>query len=322
MVGAGEAGPNAGEPTERMRQRAPLMPGAVEADVSHFREHGYCVVRGIVGQAELVALREETYAQVSAGPSREPRSDYLVKDLPGGGEAFFRIQFLTDKAMRNDSLLRALANPRIIARVAALLGPDWTTYGSAMVFKGPGGGPAIELHRDVQPGALFPPEHLFFNVDLYLDPAGPDSGCLKVLPGSHRERDVREELALGLAHPGLVDVPMEPGDVLFHDAMLLHGSLPTGDGGGLRRVLYYSYQSAAAMLADGVLPGLVPPRRWVAQSMRLVQEAAARRASGPYAGEEAVGLPAVPAAWTEEVAATPLELRPVAGNLPWEKARS
>ncbi|HET7571091.1 MAG TPA: phytanoyl-CoA dioxygenase family protein [Gaiellaceae bacterium] len=285
-----------------------------------FRADGYLVLRGLIRPDELAALQEETLAQIEAGPKREPRGDFGCKRRPGGEEVFYRIQFVTAKELRNDSLLLGIAEPTILAIVAELLGEDWTTYGSALVFKAAGGGPAIELHRDTGSALRFSPEHLFFNVGFYLDAANPATGCLKVLPGSHRLGDVSDLIAAGLENPDLVDVPMEPGDVLIHDSMLLHGSLPTPDAAPLRRTIYYSYQGAGWMLREGVVPGHPTHRGWVAENMRLMQHAIERRAASPrHRGEQPFAyLP--PREWCEEVEAACLTTRPISGDLPWERA--
>lgn len=292
----------------------------VRRDADQFAQDGFCVVRDALVPAELEALRAETLAQIEAGPHREPSTDFRTKALPDGREVFFRIQFLTAKAIRNDSMLLALGQPEILKRVAAILGDDWTTYGSAMVFKAQGGGPEVDLHRDTRLDArVFDPGHVFFNADIYLDRATPETGCLKVLPGSHRIEDARPLVAQGLDNlPGLVDVPMEPGDVLFHDAMLLHGSLPTAAESPLRRVLYYSYQSAAWMQREGVIPGFPVGRRWLAQHIKLVAHAIeCRRGAAHLSGERQVDYQ-VPSEWAGDVERVPLDLRPVEGNLPWE----
>ena len=280
-----------------------------------FDEDGFVILRGLIGGDELAALQEETAAQIAAGHDRQPSSDFLTTSVSDGSTQFFRIQFLTDKSIANESLLLALAYPGILELVAELVGPDWTTYGSAMVFKGEGGGPVIPLHRDIRDPRNVPdPGHVFFNVDIYLDAATPTTGALRVVPGSHRRVDVTTDIAAGLDHPDLIDVPMAPGDVLFHHSLLLHGSHETSAGSALRRVLYYSYQGAAWMLTEGVLPGLIPPRRWIAESMRLVDHAGERRQA---AGMDAHRFP-IATEWRDEVAHSELTLRPIAGNLPWE----
>jgi ectoine hydroxylase-related dioxygenase (phytanoyl-CoA dioxygenase family) len=187
-----------------------------------------------------------------------------------------------------------------------------------MVFKASGGGAAIELHRDTGSiTGVFSSPHPFFNVDIYLDRATPETGCLRVLPGSHLWPDVSARFGSEADADDLVDVVMEPGDVLFHDSMLMHGSLPTPVGAPLRRVLYYSYQSGDDMDREGVLPGHPVSRRWIAEQMKLMQHAAAERAER-YPDETPFRWSPAPT-WSDEIEAAELTLRPVEGTLPWER---
>ena len=293
--------------------QAPALP-----EVETFARDGFVILRNVLSPAELEALRAETQAQIDAGPAREPRTDFISRKLPDGNERFFRIQNLTSKSLVNESLLQSIAQPRILDVVAGILGPDWTTYGTAMVFKGSGGGPVISLHRDTFLDRSHSPEHHSFNVDIYLDAATPETGCLRVVPGSHKLADVKPVIEAGLDHPDLVDVPMQPGDVLFHDVLLLHGSRPTVAGSPLRRVIYNSYQSAGWMEREGVLPTLDVSRRWIAQNIKLIQHAIARRRANPALAGETQFDYAVPDEWRAAVDAVELDLRPEE-DLPWFK---
>jgi phytanoyl-CoA dioxygenase PhyH len=70
----------------------------------------------------------------------------------------------------------------------------------------------------------------------YLDPTGPDSGALRVMPGSHHStfnealRDVRAARMRDPSLPGHV-VATDPGDVILMDEHVLHAAF----GGGVRR---------------------------------------------------------------------------------------
>jgi hypothetical protein len=57
---------------------------------------------------------------------------------------------------------------------------------------------------------------------------------------------------------------MEPGDVLLHNVMVVHGS-PRTVGKGLRRTIYYEFRPAEEILADGPWD-----RAWIERRMRLV----------------------------------------------------
>ena len=57
---------------------------------------------------------------------------------------------------------------------------------------------------------------------------------------------------------------MEPGDVLLHNAMVVHGSEPV-IGKALRRTVYYEFRAAEEILADGPWD-----RNWIDRRLRLV----------------------------------------------------
>lgn len=282
----------------------------LDALVADFRRDGFCVIRGALDAGELAALQEETWAQIAAGPDREPSTDFMMRRVVDGDDLFFRIQTLHDRPLVNDSTLRALAHPVILELSRRLMdGADITHLGNAMVWKGPDGGPPIDVHRDSFPTAEGHVPDLV-NVDLYLDAATVETGCLYVLPGSHRRADVRAEMAAGFTDE-FVPVPMAAGDVLFHSAMVLHGSHPTPKGGPLRRVFYVTYDRADRIRGAGPYPGLPVSDEWVAQNMALIQHAARRR------GFEWSFSPE----WQELIDRVPFVLRPVSGNLPWETGR-
>jgi hypothetical protein len=57
---------------------------------------------------------------------------------------------------------------------------------------------------------------------------------------------------------------MQPGDVLVHDVMVVHGSAEV-EGKNLRRTIYYEFRAAEEILADGPWD-----RDWIDKRLRLV----------------------------------------------------
>jgi len=62
----------------------------------------------------------------------------------------------------------------------------------------------------------------------------------------------------------MITVEMEPGDVLLHDVMVVHGSEEV-EGKALRRTIYYEFRAAEEILADGPWD-----REWIDRRLRLV----------------------------------------------------
>ena len=70
-----------------------------------------------------------------------------------------------------------------------------------------------------------------------------------------------------------VYVELEPGDVLLHDVMVLHGSERTL-GKALRRTIYYEFRSAEMILDEGPWDA-----EWIDRRMRLIPLALKRYAA-------------------------------------------
>ena len=68
----------------------------------------------------------------------------------------------------------------------------------------------------------------------------------------------------------MVQVEMEPGDVLLHDTMVVHGSEQVA-GKALRRTIYYEFRAAEEILEDGPWD-----REWIDRRMRLLPLVLAR----------------------------------------------
>jgi ectoine hydroxylase-related dioxygenase (phytanoyl-CoA dioxygenase family) len=239
-----------------------------------YRQNGFAIARRVFVGEELAALDQESRAQISAGCNRTPTEDYLRKPMPDGEERFFRVDWLTDdqKVIHNDSLATAAVHPLVHEVISDVLNGSCTLTSSAMVFKNEGGGPEVSLHRDDFPDRQrFDSRHVVISADVYIDPTTARNGCLKIIPGSHRIEDVTAHIKTNLSHPELVDLEMNPGDVLFHDGELLHGSAATERDATLRRILYYVWQCPDWVEREGYVPGLRPPRTWIAESIRLTQ---------------------------------------------------
>lgn len=262
---------------------------------AEYEERGYVRIPGAATGAEFAELRAETMAQIEAGP-REPAEDFGLSPLENGPAVQYRVDNLVRHALVNDSVLIASVHPVILDAVGALFRAP-VNGAHALVFKGPHGGGNVPMHThhlNIEEPVSWTLERDVCNVSIYLDRADSHSGCLRVLPGSHRwpVADLRAIIDDQFDIPGLVEVAMEPGDVMLHSEFIVHGSRPTPPGGPLRRVVYFAF-------AEGDREREYTARR--ALWLRRLQEAARRRALTSYrAGAQPFE---VPAAWADDVGA-------------------
>lgn len=282
----------------------PPMSESVGELAAQFRRFGYAVDRDVVTGVELASLRRETAAMIAAD-RRVPPGDFQVRD----GRPW-KIDFPSDPAKQeyNDSIGIVTAHPRITSVITAIIGASHTLVNTILTFKHSGGGAVVPRHRDDFPDRIeFSQGHIVMSADIYLDDSSTANGCLYVIPGSQIVNDVSDLVAMPMtATADMVPVEMRAGDILYHDALLVHGSKSTPPGDNMRRVLYAVYTSPDMLISEGILATLpVPPRWWVSS---VVSQAAhwARRRSDVYGDSRYE----IPASWQSEVERTEPNLRP------------
>jgi hypothetical protein len=163
----------------------------------------------------------------------------------------------------------ALAHaPCIVDAVVQLIGPNAILWGSQLFAKRAGDGLAIPWHQDGHYWPLDP--RMTCSAWIAVDESTADNGCLRVLPGSHQQglfdhvTGDGKGAALNAAidptrmnESDAVDVELAPGQVSFHDIMLVHGSNPNGSG-KRRAGLVFRYMPAAVTY-DRNYPDRVQP---------------------------------------------------------------
>lgn len=235
-----------------------------DEQIRSFDEHGYLILRRWVPEDLLRSLQgagESWIAQGMGMRDDDPRrEDFVFAERPHG-RVMYRVNYLHDKGQA--ASLELLGCPQILAVAESLCGPNFVPTYESMVFKQAGDGEAIPWHQD----AIHPHRHhRIFNLDLYLDSSRIGGGALRVLPGTQGTR--QDICALTERHgwdvPGMIQVEMEPGDVLLHDVMVVHGSEQV-ERCDLRRTIYYEFRPAEEILEDGPWD-----RTWIDRRLRLI----------------------------------------------------
>ncbi|MFE0254084.1 phytanoyl-CoA dioxygenase family protein [Streptomyces sp. NPDC059010] len=225
---------------------APILP---EAGLRQFREDGFTVVRGLFGYDEIDRLRARFTALHAAGPVPghfEPR--------PSDGDPLRAYPRVMQPHEIDALSLRMLLDPRLRGVLEVLLGEEVLAAQSMFYFKPPGArGQA--LHQDnfylrVEPGTCVA-------AWIACDVIDRDNGGLEVVPGTHamdlfcpESADAEVSFAREYVPPpaGLAAVPvdMEPGDVLFFNGSVVHGSQPNRTTDRFRRSFIGHYVGRSA----------------------------------------------------------------------------
>jgi hypothetical protein len=128
-------------------------------------------------------------------------------------------------------------HPVLLDRIEEVLGPNLVCWAMYFWYKEPHNGKYIPWHQD----AVYWPMKPRINMTAWvaLGPTSKENGCLRVIPGSHKEwldehyqdLDAAAQLGRGLTADQVdesraVDFEMSPGEVVFFSEATLHSSTP------------------------------------------------------------------------------------------------
>lgn len=134
--------------------------------------------------------------------------------------------------------LDIIRNPEILDLVEQLIGPDLVLWGVTIFGKPARVGKATPWHQD---GDYYPIEPLeTLTVWISLDGSTPEQGCMRYIPGSHRDHQLyshhfehRDDYTLAqVIDDGQVDlstardIVLDAGQIAMFDVYLVHGSEP------------------------------------------------------------------------------------------------
>ena len=194
--------------------------------VTHFQTLGFVVCKQLYSKDEVRAIGAAFDAAM-----KKARGDAELPDLQQDerGNSRVRQQIIPFFDYDPEAFYPMLADERILGTFEALMGDDFIfTVSEGIIHAG-----GSAWHHD----ACAPEGFFSMRAAMYLDPLGPDDGCLNVIPGSHT-KEYREALVANINNLGLkpTEVPgrypliNQPGDVLFMNHKCLHSALSANIG--------------------------------------------------------------------------------------------
>ncbi len=189
-------------------------------EVADYQENGFAAPIPVLSAAEADELRDEV-----ARLRREHPSD--------AG------QFLgTNCHLLLPSFYDLALSEKVLDAVEAVLDPNLLVWSSGFFLKDPGDEKFVSWHQDSTYWGLEPPE--ITTAWIALTPSVSESGCLRVVPGSHTQGQVAhidsfaetnmlsrgQEIAVDVREDEAHDIELQPGEMSLHHVRLVHGSEP------------------------------------------------------------------------------------------------
>lgn len=209
------------------------------AEVEDFRRNGYIVVKGLIPEAYLDAMRRVTQRDLEQFQGDvEFEADLNYPGAPESREAEGgrTVRRLRQAVSRDPVFLRLVREPGILGRFQQLLGPHIVmplAHHNCIMTKQPRFSSDTGWHQDTRYWSFLKDD--LVNLWIALGPETLQNGCLQVLPGSHAAAVQRSQLdadlflrtdlkqnetMLSTACP----VELHPGDALFFHARCFHAA--------------------------------------------------------------------------------------------------
>ncbi|MBX2856727.1 MAG: phytanoyl-CoA dioxygenase family protein [Rhodobacteraceae bacterium] len=181
-----------------------------------YRRDGYLSPVDVISAAEAARHRAEMeQAESEIGPLHYKTKAYTFLRSP----------------------LELATKPEVLDLVEQMIGPDILLYNATYIVKEPHTSSHVSWHQDLTFWGLSNDEQV--TLWLALSPATSESGCMRMVPGSHRsgriDHDTTDDpsnvLFLGQTVTGVseseaVMCPLAPGQASFHHGWTLHASMP------------------------------------------------------------------------------------------------
>ncbi|ANE48352.1 phytanoyl-CoA dioxygenase [Paenibacillus swuensis] len=214
-----------------------------EKDVEFYKENGYLLVRGVFNPQEVEEMREAVDAIIQrAAQTKLDSNDAWQGDfLPKEELKKLVLKGFHDVHYHDAAFTRAIVHPNMKAVLTRIIGPNVQLHHSKMLVKPPENGAAFPMHQDYP---YFPHEnHSMLAASVHLDRADEENGCLRVIPGSHRQGELPHVGSYYLNHkeyPITDGIPCvaEAGDVLFFNYLTIHGSESNKSSRTRRNILF------------------------------------------------------------------------------------
>ncbi len=189
------------------------------AEVARYREDGYlCPIRVLTAEDAARYRARLEAAEAAAGGS-----------LPGPYKHKPHLVYIFAQEL--------VRQPRILDAVEAVIGPDILCWETVFFTKEPRTRDFISWHQDITYWGLEAQGDVV-TAWVALSPWTPLSGCMRVVPGTHKCEVVAhadtfaegnmlsrgQEIAVEVDEAHAVDLVLEPGEMSLHHVKIFHGS--------------------------------------------------------------------------------------------------
>jgi len=196
--------------------------------VESYRQDGYLSARQLLSVAEAERFRNDCLRTCAKPIELGDQNPYSLKRHASNRVKPYLLFPWAAELVRH---------PRILDLVEAVIGPDILVFHTTVWLKEVHSENYVPWHQDATYFGLAPFEHV--TAWVALTPSRPESGCVRVIPGSHHNGQLAhfdnhndpltmlsrgQKLADAIREEDAVNLVLEPGDVSLHHTLSVHSS--------------------------------------------------------------------------------------------------
>lgn len=209
-------------------------------ELAGFARDGFITVRAMFGPDEMARISAWA-EEVEAWPEVPGKyMKYFEKSLKEPGKRI--INRIENFYPYHEGFHALFDDARVMGRLEELFGGPAVLFKEKINFKYPGGS-GFKHHQD-QAAGWWDYADFFISMLISIDASTPENGCLEIAPGDakhrHLDREWKPFTEDEIKAMPFVQVPTAPGDVIFFDSFVPHGSYPNLSD-ERRRILYVTY---------------------------------------------------------------------------------
>lgn len=202
-----------------------------EEQIAFFRENGYILVKGLLTKEEAAMYRQEVHDLLARLQQYDEMDAAWASGKETSAEAKnTKIFHCHNVQFYSAAFSRLMVDERVTGVASDVIGsPNVQLHHSKMFVKPPEKGAAFPMHQDAP---YFPHDnHSMIAVILFFDSSSEEKGCVRVVPGSHKNGILEHTPEGGWHLPfeqypisSAVPCPAEAGDALYFSYLTVHGS--------------------------------------------------------------------------------------------------
>jgi ectoine hydroxylase-related dioxygenase (phytanoyl-CoA dioxygenase family) len=197
-------------------------------DVESYRHQGYLSGRRLLSAAEAERFRNDCLRTCAEPLVLDDQNPYSLKRHASNRVKPYLLFPWAAELVRH---------PRVLDLVEAVIGPDILVFHTTVWMKAAHSENYVPWHQDATYFGLAPFEHV--TAWVALTQSRPESGCVRVIPGSHHNGQLGhfddhkdpltmlsrgQKLTDAIREEDAVDLVLEPGDVSLHHTLTVHSS--------------------------------------------------------------------------------------------------